>query len=109
MGKFFVETRSDAPCCYIICEQDGDREILVQTDMDYPGLASSMGWYCPGQDITDTSAKGALEFSQRVPCGGCRCLKEDGEHIYKVINCARQGIDDHLDDCTFDDPGYFSE
>lgn len=34
---------SDAPCCLKLIADDG-RDILIQTDWDYPGVASTFGW-----------------------------------------------------------------
>lgn len=34
---------SDAPCCIKVLASDG-RDMLVQTDWDYPGIARTFGW-----------------------------------------------------------------
>ncbi len=74
---------------YLIVNDDG-ADLLVQTDWDYPGLASSFGF---------------------VPC---ECGETDG-----TVNCAHKTATEMINDAvTFlddnlgkrvEDPGYFSE
>ena len=48
-----VEFRSDVPTGFLIIS--GSRDILVQNDTDYPGVAAAMGWVaceCGGTDGT---------------------------------------------------------
>jgi len=65
-----------------------DESILIQTDWDYPGIASTFGW---------------------IPC---TCGETDGtidcshHTVSEMIQNARQYIEDHIGD-TVDDPGYF--
>ena len=72
---------------YLITHDDG-RDVLVDIDWDYPGLASTFGW-CP-----------------------CDCGATDGtvdcDHrtAGDMITEAAQYLDDHIDE-TVEDPGYF--
>lgn len=84
-----------APCSYLICKVGGDwdtrddeRTVLVQTDWDYPGLASTFGW-SPCHDETD----GTVD---------CPCGKTAGELIAE----ASQYLNEHCGEVV-DDPGYF--
>ena len=88
-----------APCSYLICKVDaaGDwdtrdesRTVLVQTDWDYPGLASNLGFVpCADCDGTD----GTVDCEHRTA----------GE----MIAAASEYLDAHLGE-VFEDPGYFS-
>lgn len=105
--RIAVETDSQyAPCAFIVCREraegsidmhDESNAVLVQTDWDFPGLASAFGW---------------------SPCTGCARGCEgstDG-----TVECADRRVDDmiadaraHLDACAADgtrveDPGYFA-
>lgn len=77
----------DAPCC-IKLETDDGRSILIQTDWDYPGVASSFGWVACECGDTDGT----------VDCAH----KKAGE----MISDARAFLDAH-DGETIEDPGYF--
>ena len=74
---------------YLIVNDDG-ADLLVQTDWDYPGLASSFGF---------------------VPC---ECGETDGtgncahKTATEMINDAATFLDDNLGK-RVEDPGYFSE
>lgn len=79
---------------YLLVDTETGEDLLIQTDWDYPGVASTFGW---------------------SPCTGCRkaCKGEtDG-----TIDCARRTagahissaqeyLDKHIGD-EVDDPGYF--
>lgn len=69
---------SDAPGCLKIVAEDG-RDILIQTDWDLPGVASTFGWPCPK---CDTNAS-------------------------FFIQCAREWLDEN-DGAQAEDPGYFN-
>jgi hypothetical protein len=73
---------------FVIEAEDG-RTVYVQTDWDYPGVASSFGW-APCCDATDGTV--------------------DCEHGTAMdhINAAREYLDAHIGDVV-EDPGYFSE
>ena len=67
---------------------DDDREILIQTDWDYPGVASNLGW-SPCHDGTD----GTID----CPCGNT---------AMDLIASAQEFLNDHIGE-SFEDPGYF--
>jgi hypothetical protein len=70
----------------VVCEDGGD--LLVQTDWDYPGLASTFGWSpCPCGE-TD---------------GTVDCPHRSAD---EMIAEAREFLRAHAGD-TVDDPGYF--
>lgn len=72
---------------YSVMAEDG-QEILVQTDWDFPGLASTFGW------------------------SACRCGATDGtvdcrhKTAEEMIADARDFLTAHVGDIA-DDPGYF--
>lgn len=72
---------------YLVVAEDG-RDILIQSDWDYPSIASTFGW---------TS---------------CACGETDGtvdcphKTASQMIVDAQDYLDDHLGE-TVDDPGYF--
>lgn len=86
-----------APCSYLICKvqedggwntRDESATVLSQSDWDWPGLASCLGWQpcCDGTDGTvDCQHKTASEM-----------IGEASEHL-----------DAHLGE-PFEDPGYFA-
>lgn len=73
---------------YLLVADEG-REVLIQTDRDFPGIASTFGW-CP-----------------------CECGATDGtvdcphRAASAMIAEAAQYLDDHLGE-SVDDPGYFA-
>lgn len=82
-----------APCA-LICECNDGRDLLIQTDWDYPGFASTFGW---------------------SPCVGCDCRCEgttDG-----TVDCDKRTAGDMIQEAYeyllehegewVDDPGYF--
>ena len=99
--------------------------VMVQTDHDYPGVASTFGWsvtelggYLPQRPMT-TRERATFHETGRDPrpdivpclhdgtdgtvdCEGC------GETASNFIASARQWLDDHLG-ATTEDPGYFTE
>jgi hypothetical protein len=78
------------PCgAYLLYSvENNSRNVLVQTDWDFPGLASSFGWR------------------------PCRCGKTDGtvdcshKTASQMIAEATSWLDAHVGDIT-EDPGYF--
>jgi hypothetical protein len=72
---------------YVLGADDG-REILIQTDWDFPGVASTFGW------------------------SPCECGRTDGtvdcphRAASAMIAEAAQYLDDHVGE-SVDDPGYF--
>ena len=85
----YVEDSPSVPCGYLVCDTGSERNLIVQTDWDFPGLASCMGY---------------------VPCN---CGETDGtvdcahKTASQMIEEARQYIDDHLEE-EYNDPGYFA-
>ena len=75
---------------YLISTENG-KNILIQTDWDYAGVASTFGW---------------------VPCD--KCGDTDGtvdckhKTASQMIAEAQQYLDDHIGD-TVEDPGYFED
>ena len=91
-GLIRLEAGSDhgAPCCYVLVDEDTGEDILVQTDWDYPSVASAFGF---------------------VPCD---CGETDGtvdcphKTAGEMITAAAEWLDDHIGE-TVEDPGYFAE
>lgn len=83
-----LEKPHNAPGCYLIVDIKTGRDILVQLDYDFCGIASSFGW------------------------SPCDCGDTDGtvdcEHktADQMISEARKYLDDNLG-AVADDPGYF--
>ncbi len=89
---------SYAPCCYLICQvderghwntRDEATTVLVQSDWDWPSLASNFGWE-PCHDETDGT----------IDCSVC------GRTASDMIAEAGRLLNAHLGE-PFDDPGYF--
>ena len=76
---------------YLLTAEDG-RDLLIQTDWDYPGTASSLG------------------FVACVDCQGGTDGTVDSPHLTAsvMIAAARDFLDDHEGE-SFEDPGYFGE
>jgi hypothetical protein len=72
---------------FLVRAEDG-RDILVQADFDFPGLASTFGWSPCSCGATDGT----------VDC--------DHQTTSEMIANARRFLTDHVGD-TADDPGYF--
>jgi hypothetical protein len=85
---------------YMIHDLDRGRTILIQTDWDYPGVASSFGW-----DIRSAHAPGCADPSGTdgtIDCPSC------GTTASSFITAAESWMDDHLG-AIVEDPGYFDE
>jgi len=73
---------------YLLIAEDG-RDLLIQTDFDYPGIASAFGW------------------------SPCRCGATDGtvdcphKTVGRMIAEAQEYLDDHIGESVHD-PGYFA-
>jgi hypothetical protein len=74
---------------YILAADDG-RDTLIQTDWDYPGVASTFGWSPCSCGMTD----GTVDCPHRTAS--------------EMIAEAREFLDAHIG-ATADDPGYFQE
>jgi hypothetical protein len=81
-------------------------DILVQTDWDYPGIASSFGW-----------SPAMVREDSRDPADGPKCdhpgtdgtitCPDCGTYAATFIDSAAEWLDDHIG-ATADDPGYFA-
>jgi len=89
---------------YRIVAQDG-QDLLVQTDYDFPSLATTFGW-----DITSVPGRRGLRDVRcrhdstdgTIGCADC------GTTASEFIDAARSWLDDH-DGAIAEDPGYFSD
>lgn len=70
---------SDAPCCIKILASDG-RDMLIQTDWDFPAVASAFGW-----DISNVQPKTRTACFNRFSLG----LPTDA-----ISDCSHQGACD---------------
>lgn len=124
---------SDASGCIKILASDG-RDILIQTDWDFPGIATTFGWStkqvqkCPncGKIQIDVIDRGGAECFDCEDCDNppgndthtstittCDHSHTDGTvdckcgvAAHDFIQAARQWIDDN-DGTEAEDPGYF--
>jgi hypothetical protein len=74
---------------YLIVDNATGKDILIQTDWDYPGIASTFGWSHEHGETDGT-----------IDCPVCGASASD------MINEAQEYLDDHIGD-TAEDPGYF--
>ena len=74
---------------YLVIDLETGEDILIQTDWDYPGVASTFGW-SPCHSETDGT----------VDCPVC------GKTASEMITEAADYLDNHLGD-EVEDPGYF--
>jgi hypothetical protein len=86
------------PGCLKIVADDG-RDLLAQTDWEWPAIATTFGWSVSsvehnGQECTHDGTDGTIQ------CQECGCQPGD------FIKAARQWLDDN-DGATAEDPGYF--
>lgn len=85
---------------FIIAAADG-RTALVESDRDYPGLASTFGW-----SVTDSRGASGWDFCPHdgtdgtIDCGTC------GRTVSAFINSASDFLAEHVG-ATVEDPGYF--
>ena len=95
-------TEVNAPCCpgEIIPEDSTLEPLLIQTDWDFPGVASTFGWSKElvqhGNRSCDHSATDGT-----IDCPECGC------RAGQFIESARQFLDEN-DGATVEDPGYFT-
>lgn len=88
---------SYAPCAFLIVPMNGDPRgegtVLVQNDMDHPGIAQRMGWpacTCLNSDFTD----GTID----CPCGktASDMIASAYEHIREYADVEFEDLDDFL-------------
>lgn len=95
------------PGCVKIVAEDG-RDVLLQSDWDWPGTASTFGWdirqvQAPGRGPVADSLQPICDHSGTdgtVKCEDCGLAPGD------FITAARKWLDDH-DGAVAEDPGYF--
>jgi ssDNA-binding Zn-finger/Zn-ribbon topoisomerase 1 len=130
MGKITWNTDVIAPCCPGEIVNDDGRTLLIQTDWDYPSVASNFGWslrevqnpakqVCPKcrleenpEDMPDDICPDCHVKMNTVPRGECRHSGTDG-----TVDCKECGVtaDEFIeaagewlrnnDGATADDPG----
>lgn len=92
------------PLGYVVRTVDGARSMLVQTDWDYPSIATTFGWDMSSvQRIYHESAP-CQHYSTdgTIDCGECGLMASS------FISAAADWLDDH-DGTIVEDPGYFAE
>jgi len=83
-----ITLHSGDHCTYLLVAEDG-RNFLIQTDWDFPGIASTFGWR------------------------PCHCGRTDGtvncahRTASEMISEAAEFLDEHLGE-SVEDPGYFT-
>jgi len=94
-------TDVNAPCCPgEIVAEDG-RTVLVQTDWDWPGVASTFGWSIRNL-VPDGQACDHNGTDGTVDCPECGITAAD------FISAAGEWLRDN-NGATADDPGYFQD
>ena len=112
-------TDVNAPCCPGEILSDDGQSILVQTDWDFCGAASSFGWNPRAVQCCDNC--GHVQADDRRPCDKCGSILQGCIHdgTDGTVDCpcgvtaddfiaaARDWLTAH-DGATADDPGYFA-
>lgn len=98
MGKITLK-RGQFGWDYLVVNDDG-RDSLIQSDWDYPGIASTFGWTPKPLRI-----KGVTHCDHDDTDGTVRC-EVCGKSSSDFIREAAEYLDDHIGE-TADDPGYF--
>jgi|ERR1039457_681237 hypothetical protein len=83
--------------CYLITAEDG-RDKLIQSDYDYPGIASTFGWRV--SSLINKKHCKHLGSDGTVDCPKC------GIKAHDFISSARDYLEEHDGDVV-EDPGYF--
>ena len=76
--------------CYLLTNDQDSRDILIQTDFDFPGVARTFGW-SPCHSGTDGT----------VDCPSCKRTAS------QLISEAAEYLDNNPD--PVEDPGYFNQ
>lgn len=95
---------SDAPCCVKIIADNGE-DRLIQTDWDFPAIASTFGWSISELSAPDKKHGNRCEHVQTdgtVKCPDCDTTPSE------FIQAAREWLDDN-DGAEAEDPGYFTQ
>ena len=106
MGKIRWDTKVNAPCCPGQIVGPDRRTILIQTDWDYPGVASSFGWSVRDVQSADDGGESVGEFCNHDGTDGTVDCAECGVTAREFISAARDYLAGH-DGAKADDPGYF--
>lgn len=93
---------SDCPGAICKIVADDGRDILVQTDWDAPGIASTFGWFVSN----NPGPNGPHFFCFHSGTDGTIDCPDCGTTAATFINDAIEFIRDH-DGESVDDPGYF--
>lgn len=118
------DTDAGAPCCAGRIVADDGRDVLVQTDWDHPGVASTFGWSV--RDVQRCRQCGGAPddtFDCVIYCADCDRHTVICEHTGTdgTVDCPDCGIGasefiraageylDSADGASADDPGYFAE
>ena len=126
----YIDTDCNAPCCPCkIVDKESGKDILVQTDFDYPGFASTFGWNLrevkpeePSDYETEWKDNTELDETERAAFAlyekQCACDHDDTDG---TIDCEHCGLDamvfitsagaylEKNDGKEAEDPGYFGE
>ena len=97
---------SDALCCIKLVAEDG-RDILVQTDWDYPSIAANLGFSLIDCQVLQSNYYGAGPCDHDGTDGTVDC-KACGYPAAAFIREAGEFLREHDGD-NFEDPGYFNE
>jgi len=98
-----LDTLAAAPFGYLVVNDDG-RDMLVQSDWDYPGVASTFGWSVASVRPTLSHAPADCQHDGTDGTIGCETC---GLPPTAFIEAAAAWLDEHAG-ATADDPGYFS-
>lgn len=103
--KITWDTEVNAPCCpgQIVAE-DG-RSILIQTDYDFPGIATTFGWDKGTIQIIRIGNPDWEECEHYSTDGTIDC-PDCGINSLTFIDSAREFLENN-DGATVEDPGYF--
>lgn len=104
-NKITWNTDVDAPCIGEIIASDGKTTRLVQSDWDYPGVASTFGWTIQNVQKDDDPT---YNFCEHSGTDGTVDCKECGITASEFITSAGNWLSDN-DGVTAEDPGYFGE
>jgi hypothetical protein len=107
MSKIIWNTEVNAPCCpgEILNADDESQSVKIQTDWDFPGVASTFGWSMDSVQVTDDDGEESEYCNHRdtdgtVDCPVCKITTS------QFIESARKWLEDH-DGAMVEDPGYF--
>jgi hypothetical protein len=84
---------------YRIVNDDNTDDVLVQTDWDYPGIASTFGWWIGAVAPNGCTHDGT---DGTIDCPGC------GTPASVFIEAAGDYLDENIG-AVADDPGYFHD